>query len=402
MSKMMSDKKLLSKKFSGRMPKVCHIITGLERGGAERFLFNLLTAGDLGKKNNNMVISLMSEGYYGPLLKEHNIPLRCLNMKSGQINIQSVIKLMQIIKNQKPDIIQGWMYHGNLAGLLGIFITDKKTKLSWNIRLSLEIFSQMKLKTRLAIKLGAMFSKRVNSIIYNSKRSLKQHRQLGFSSHNDYFIPNGFDIKKWKPNKDLKFKMRNSLNISNKTRVIGYVGRGEKQKDLPKLFRVFDIVKKKHPNIILIAVGKNLEKYALNSDRIIFLGERSNVNEIMTSFDMLCLTSKAEGFPNVIGEAMLSGLPCISTDVGDAKNIIGKTGWIVPNNSTTLFAKYLDNILKMPENELKKYGKSARELIIKNYDINKIRDQYISHYNSILNGLDKNMIDKNSKTPKKL
>ena len=122
----------------------------------------------------------------------------------------------------------------------------------------------------------------------------------------------------------------------------------------------------------------------------------------MTSFDMLCLTSKAEGFPNVIGEAMLSGLPCISTDVGDAKNIIGKTGWIVPNNSTTLFAKYLDNILKMPENEFKKYGKSARELIIKNYDINKIRDQYISHYNSILNGLDKNMIDKNSKTPKKL
>ena len=96
---------------------------------------------------------------------------------------------MQIIKNQKPDIIQGWMYHGNLAGLLGIFVMNKKTKLSWNIRLSLEVFSQMKFKTRLVIKLGAMLSKRVNSIIYNSKRSLKQHRQLGFSSHNDYFIP---------------------------------------------------------------------------------------------------------------------------------------------------------------------------------------------------------------------
>ncbi|MDC0951259.1 glycosyltransferase [Candidatus Pelagibacter sp.] len=398
----MPDQKLLSKKILQKVPKICHIITGLERGGAERFLFNLLTAGNLSNKTDNMVISLMSEGYYGPLLKKKNIPLNCLNMNRGRANIKSAIKLIHIIKSQNPDIIQGWMYHGNLAALFGTFITKKKTKLSWNIRLSLEIFSQMKFKTRLAIRLGAIFSKKANSIIYNSSRSLNQHRNLGFSSSNDYFIPNGFDIKKWKPNKDLKFKMRNSLNISNKTRVIGYVGRGEKQKDLPKLFRVFDIVKKKHPNIILIAVGKNLEKYALNSDRIIFLGERSNVNEIMTSFDMLCLTSKAEGFPNVIGEAMLSGLPCISTDVGDAKNIIGKTGWIVPNNSTTLFAKYLDNILKMPENELKKYGKSARELIIKNYDINKIRDQYISHYNSILNGLDKNMIDKNSKTPKKL
>ena len=109
----------------------------------------------------------------------------------------------------------------------------------------------------------------------------------------------------------------------------------------------------------------------------------------MASFDILCLTSKAEGFPNVIGEAMLSGLPCISTDVGDTKNIIGKTGWIVPTNSTTLFAKYLDSLLKMPLKEIKKYGKSARELIIKNYDINKIRSQYTSHYNSILNEVDK-------------
>ena len=123
----------------------------------------------------------------------------------------------------------------------------------------------------------------------------------------------------------------------------------------------------------------------LNSDRIIFLGERSDVQEIMASFDILCLTSKAEGFPNVIGEAMLLGLPCISTDVGDTKNILGKSGWIVPKNSTSLFAKYLDNILKMPEKKLKKYGKSARELIINKYDINKISDQYISLYNSILN-----------------
>ena len=384
----MSDQKLLSKKILCKVPKICHIITGLERGGAERFLFNLLTAGDLKNKTENIVISLMSEGYYGPLLKEHNIPLSCLNMNRGRINFKSAIKLKQIIKNQKPDIIQGWMYHGNLVALLGTFTANKKTKLSWNIRLSLEIFSQMKLKTRLAIKLGAIFSKRADSIIYNSKRSLNQHRQLGFSSYNDHFIPNGFDIKKWKPNKNLKYKIRNSLNISNNFRVIGYVGRGEKQKDLPKLFKVFDIIKKKHPNVILVAVGKNLEKYALNSDRIIFLGERSNVHEIMTSFDILCLTSKAEGFPNVIGEAMLSGLPCISTNVGDVRNILGNTGWIVPTKSTALFVKYLDNLLKMPEKELKKYGKSARDLIINNYDINKIRDQYISHYNSILNKVD--------------
>ena len=378
------DQKTLSKKNFSKVPKICHVITGLERGGAERFLFNLLTATDLNKETNNIVISLMSEGYYGPLLKEKKISLNCLNMNRGQININSVIKLHQILKKTKPDIIQGWMYHGNLAALLGTYI-NKKAKLSWNIRLSLETYPEMKFKTRLAIKLGAMFSKKANSIIYNSTRSLNQHRQFGFSLDNDLYIPNGFDTEKWKPNKNLKFKIRKLLNIPNDVKVIGYVGRGDDQKDLPKLFRVFDIIKKNHPNVFLIAVGKNLEKYATNSDRIIFLGERSNVEEIMASFDLLCLTSKAEGFPNVIGEAMSLGLPCISTDVGDVKSILGKAGWIVPANSTALFAKYLDNLLKMPKKELKKYGKSARGLIIKNYDINKIGERYVSHYNFILN-----------------
>ena len=385
---LLSDQKLLSKKTFFNTSKICHIITGLERGGAERFLFNLLTFRDLKKTTNHTVISLMSEGYYGPLLKKNNISLYCLNMDRGQINIESALKLKKILKKIKPDLIQGWMYHGNLAALLGAFITSKKTKLSWNIRLSLEIFPKMKLKTRLAIRLGAMFSKKVNSIIYNSNRSLIQHRQLGFSFKNDYFIPNGFDIGKWKPNKNLRYKIRNLLGISNATKVIGYVGRGDKQKDLPTLFKVFEIIKKKHPDVILVAVGKNLKRYALNLDRIIFLGEREDVEKLMVGFDLLCLTSKAEGFPNVIGEAMLSGLPCISTDVGDAKEIVDNAGWIVPINNTKLFVKCLDNVLKMPKKEFKKYGKNARKKIVNSYEIGSIKNQYTSLYNSILNKVD--------------
>ncbi len=370
-----------------KIPTVTHIITGLGRGGAERFLYNLLSSNLQGHFKNN-VISLMSEGYYGPLLKGKNINLDCLNMGRGQINLSSVKNLYKILQIQKPDIIQGWMYHGNLAALLGAFMIKKKTKLAWNIRLSLEIFSQMKFKTRLTIKLGALFSKKSDAIIYNSRRSLLQHRKIGFSKKNDYFIPNGFDTEKWKPNKITRQKVRNSLKISDKIKVIGYVGRGEEQKDLPNLFQAFDIVKKKHPNIILVAVGKNLKKYALDLERIIFLGEQSNVNEIMTSFDMLCLSSKAEGFPNVIGEAMSSGLPCITTDAGDSKEIVGETGWVVPINNPLLFANCLDNVLKIPLVEFQKYGKSAREKIVKNFDINFIKNEYISLYHSILKKVD--------------
>ena len=377
------NKKIKQKKFLIKAPVVTHIITGLESGGAERFLFNFLTTNLKGKIKNN-VISLMSEGYYGPLFKKKKIPLKCLNMKRGEINFQSLKNLKKILENQKPDIIQGWMYHGNVAAMIGAFMLKKKPKLSWNIRLSLEAFSQMKFNTRLAIKLGAIFSKKPDAIIYNSLRSLSQHHKIGFSMNNDFYIPNGFDINKWHPSNKMKSRIRNLLKISKKTKVIGYVGRGEDQKDLPNLFKAFDIVKKKNLDIILVAVGKNLKKYAIDTDRIIFLGLRSDVQNLMKSFDIFCLSSKAEGFPNVIGEAMLSGLPCITTDVGDAKEIVGNTGWVIPANNPLLLANCIDKVIKIKPEKLKKYSKYARQKIISKYDINHIKNEYISLYHSLL------------------
>lgn len=371
------------RKNSKNKPTITHIITGLEKGGAERFLYNLLTNG-LQKSFNNKVISLMSEGHYGPLLKK-KLPVNCLNLKRGQINILAVIKLIKILLKDKPDIIQGWMYHGNLAALVGLFIFKKKLKISWNIRQGLEIFSEMKLLTRLAIKLGKIFSNIPDLILYNSVRSIMQHRDLGFMNLNDYYIPNGFDTQKWKPNKKMRKKVRNQLGIPSNTKVIGYVGRDDKQKDLPNLFKAFEIVKKQKSNIILVAVGKKLRKYAINTDRIIFLDERTDVHNLMTGFDFLCLCSKAEGFPNVLGEAMSTGLSCVTTNAGDAKEIVGKTGWVVPSNNYKLLSKSLKETSNYSHKKLLNYGNVARKKIINDYSIDVVKDQYVSLYNSLLN-----------------
>ena len=242
----------------------------------------------------------------------------------------------------------------------------------------------MKLTTRLAIKLGSYVSKIPDLIIYNSIRSLKQHRAIGYNNENDFSIPNGFDTKTWKPNKKIRLNLRNKFGISNTTKVIGYVGRGDDQKDIPTLFKAFDRVCKKHSNVILLTVGRNLTKYSTKNKNIIFLGQQSNVQDLMKAFDLLCLSSKAEGFPNVIGEAMSTGLPCVTTDVGDAKDIVGKTGWISPPNDPITLANCLDNALKNSHGQLEKYGKIARKKIISNFSIDDIKNQYISLYNSTL------------------
>ena len=327
----------------------------------------------------------MSKGFYGPLLKKHKIPLSCLDLERGQVNLKAAKDLIKILKKNPPDIIQGWMYHGNLASLLGKFMVNKKTKLSWNIRLSLEIFLQTKFLTRAAIKLGGLFSKIPDLILYNSVRSITQHRKMGFINKNDYYVPNGFDTNKWKPSKNVRDKIRSILKITNSTKVIGYVGRGDQQKDLPNLFKAFELIKKKYSNVILVCVGRNLRKYAKNTDKIIFLDQRADVHDLMKSFDLLCLCSKAEGFPNVIGEAMSSGLPCVTTDVGDAKDIVGKTGWVLPPNNSRLLYLSLENALNNPKSVIKKFGNNARTKIVNEYSIKIVKDQYISLYHSILN-----------------
>lgn len=299
------------------------------------------------------------------------------------INPKALWKLRSEIKKNPPDIIQGWMHPGNLAAFYAAILSPKKIRLAWNVRLSLEIIKEMKIKSKITIKLGAWLSKSPNTIIYNSSRSRLQHRDFGFNKNSDYLIPNGFLIKKWVPDHNKRAQIRDQLLIGEKTKVIGYVGRGDAQKDLPNLFSAFQLILKKHPDTILLAVGRNLNKYNFSEDNIRFLGERSDINELMLSFDILCLSSRAEGFPNVIGEAMSCGVPCVTTDVGDAKEIVGDTGWIVPPRDSILLAKYLDDALSCSLEELKSRGNSARDRIVKYFSMQKAKDRYISIYNSL-------------------
>ena len=367
---------------SKSLASVTHIITGLEKGGAERSLYNLLTNGLEGPFKNR-VISLMSEGHYGVLLRKAGIPLTCLNMSQGVtnlINIKALWKFRAALRDNPPDILQGWMYHGNLVASLGAFLSPKPLKVGWNIRLSLEIFSDQRLRTRIGIKLAAILSIWAKLIIYNSSCSRSQHRAIGFTSKYDNFIPNGFITETWRPDDAKRQQIRRELSISENIRVIGYVGRGDDQKDLPNLFEAFEKISQKHSNTILITIGRNLEKYKPQSDHIKFLGERSDIQNFMLSFDPLCLSSCAEGFPNVIGEAMSCGLPCVTTDVGDASKVVGDTGWIsVPRDSNSL-ADCLDAALSCAPKELKNRGNLARDRIVKHFSMASVKEKYISLY----------------------
>ena len=110
--------------------KIIHIITSLLDGGAEGVLFRLCCKD---KMNQHLVVSLRNEGKYGKLLSKNGIKVYTLNMKPGNFSFIALYKLIRIIKNEKVDIVQTWLYHADFFGGLATRLAGMKN-LIWNIR----------------------------------------------------------------------------------------------------------------------------------------------------------------------------------------------------------------------------------------------------------------------------
>lgn len=332
--------------------KVLHIITGLNNGGAEGVLYRLVTHD---KSNEHIVISLMDEGKYGPLLIDEGISVHCLNMSQSRPSIKSIAKLFKLIRAENPDIVQTWMYHADLiGGLLAKSLGVKK--ICWNIRHSTFDSNFTKSSTIKVAKLCAKLSRTIPSTIVScSQVAIQPHVELGYDKSKFTVIGNGYDLDLFKIDDQAKFNLRNELNIGSKP-VLGMVGRYDPQKNHEGLIRSIEIVAKQGYDFDVLLVGKGLDednqqlltliKECNLQDKIHLLGQRKDIPSIMNALDIHILSSSyGEGFPNVLAEAMACGTPCIATDIGDSKVIVDKFGTIIkPNNNLQLSQSMIDMI----------------------------------------------------------
>ncbi|WP_297758802.1 glycosyltransferase [uncultured Shimia sp.] len=361
---------------------VTHIITGLNVGGAERALYTLLTNGLEGPFRNR-VISLMGPGHYGPLLQEAGIPVTCLHMSPGKPTPGALRRLLATVSGAQTEILQGWMLHGNLAATLARRWANRDAVLLWNQRTSLDAFAEETRIKRGLIRLEARLSTAPRAIIYNSARSRRQFTEHGYNDERALHLPNGFDTGKWAPNAVARSAIRKELDLPRNARVIGYVGRGHPEKDPALLFQAFSSLHQRHRDAWLLAIGRNLDKFNPPEQNSLLLGQRSDVQDLMCVMDIFCLSSRTEGFPNVIGEAMATGLPCVTTDVGDARDIVGDTGWVAPPRNPERLAARLDEALSCSDEKLRDRGKRARARIISEFSISSVVDRYVSLYRSV-------------------
>ena len=376
------------------MASILHIITGLKTGGAERSLHSLLSGG-LAARHQCHVVSLTDIGEFGAKIEALGVRVHALGMRPGHPSPAAVMRLGKIVRSVRPDLLQGWMYHGNVAASAAQLIAVGQPGLLWNIRHSLHAISNDKLGTRVIIRTGVLGSRQPDCILYNSHVSRAQHQAFGYHPSHGVVIPNGFDTAFWRPDAEARQQMRAELGLGPCDKLIGFVGRSHPMKDIPNFLKAMTGLMAANPQVHCAIVGQDvgpenpsLEAYfnVLPEIRVHVLGRRDDVARLMPGFDVLCLSSKGEAFPNVVGEAMACGVPCVATNVGDCGHVIGDTGRIVAASDPVTLREALDDLLLLDEDARLSLGAKARARIVDQFSLAATVGKYINLYDSILEG----------------
>ncbi len=355
--------------------KILHIITDLNRGGAETMLTRL--APRLGYPS--IVVSLMDEGALGPELRAAGIEVAALGMRRGRPSLGAILRLREIVRRERPDILQTWLYHADLLGLLISFFSPRRP-LVWNLRCSDVEFSEYSLGTRVIRWLLARASPLPAAIIANSEAGLRNHQAIGYRAKRWELIPNGFDTERFRPDDEARAQFRTQQNIASTAPLIGMVARVDPMKDHGNFLAAAERIAQARPDAVFVLIGRDTEKLkipAALAGRLTALGERGDVDRILPALDVLVLSSAfGEGFPNVLGEAMACGVPCVATDVGDADAIIAETGVVVPpRNPAALCDGVLAVLARGPG-----AGGAARQRILHHYAMDAIVKRYRALY----------------------
>ncbi|MBY5961357.1 glycosyltransferase family 4 protein [Marinobacter nauticus] len=328
--------------------KVLHVITSLDAGGAEGVLTRLCEAD---KSNDHHVVSLMDEGVYGEVLLKAGVGVSCLRMPKGGLSAKGLFKLWRIIRNTQPNVIQTWMYHADfLGGLVGRLAGVRN--IVWGIRNTELEPGKSSRSAILVAKLCARLSSRIPArIAVCAEKAAIVHENLGYCREKMVLVPNGYDLSRFRPVSESGSALRRELGIPDSSFLMGMVARFDPFKDHETLFTALDLLAAEGVDFqcLLVGTGMTSENTELNealmkrslSQRIVLVGRRSDIPEVMSALDLHVLSSSSEAFPNVLAEAMACGTPCVSTDVGDAALIVGDTGWIVPPGSPEQLANAL-------------------------------------------------------------
>lgn len=332
------------------------------------------------------VVSLTELGPVGEAMRDAGIPTIALGMNRARPNPAVVVQLAAHFRRRRTDVVQTWLYHGDLIGGLAGRLARRPT--IWNIRQSDLVPRTTKLGTLLTARACAWLSRSVPAhIICCSEASRVVHRELGYDAEKMSVIGNGVDFDAFGPDQVAGSEVRAAAGIQPDVPVIGMVARFHPQKDHQTFIRASAVLMLCHPNVHFVLCGEDIqpENTILSGwisdlgvgDRFHLLGERDDVQRVINAMTIATLSSSyGEGFPNVLVEAMACGVPCVTTDIGDAAFIVGDAGTVVRPGDPVALAAAWATILRLDDDRRAALGATMRRRALRTFRLEDVIEHY--------------------------
>jgi glycosyltransferase involved in cell wall biosynthesis len=365
------------------MGTIVHLITGLETGGAEHMLARLAIAMHR-DRHRSVVVSMTGPGTVGPLLASAGIELYSLDLRRGFPDPRGVTRLARILRQVRPGILQTWLYHADLCGLIARQLAPD-CRLFWNIQCTESS------GTDAVRRLLAWCSPVPDVVIVNSLSGKRLHEQLGYRPKRWEHIPNGCDTSVFRFDAGLRHRLRCELAIPECAVAIGLPARYHPMKDHANFLAAAARLAAIRPETVFVLAGAGTERsnkslgdaiaaHALKG-RVRLLGERDDMAAVYSALDIATLSSAfGEGCPNVLSEAMSCGLPCTATDCGDAAELLGPTGTVVPSRDPEALAATWSRLVAIGPDGRRSIGAEARNRVVHLYDLAVIVRRYEAVY----------------------
>lgn len=325
----------------------------LDAGGAERQLIVLAKAlAALGREVH--VVLFYRGGVFDDELIGSGVQVHFLD-KGGRWDVLGFLwRTATLLRRIAPEVVYAFLDVPNiLAALLRPLV--RWPRLIWSIRVAHMDMAQYDRLMRLAHRAESVLGHLADRVISNSDAGARWAAQRGLPASRMEVIPNGIDTERFRPDVEGAHRLRETWGVTPGARLIGLVGRLDVMKNHPNFLRAAAQLAIGDPGLRFVCVGsgplemsaqlQDLSRQLALGQRLVWAGPRQDMPQVYNALDVLCLSSNAEGFPNVVGEAMACGVPCVVTDVGDAARVVGDCGEVVPPGDALALAQGLRTML---------------------------------------------------------
>lgn len=362
--------------------KVLMIVPDLVVGGVTTVVLNIIYG--LQKKNVEVkLVSLFDHCDVGVEGIDH----QTLGLKSVFDIPNSILNMRKIIDSFKPDLVHS---HTLYSHLLVFFCSYMKK--NYKLIASDHGTYTATLKFYKRMFLFKVMSPIADLVTNVSNASCESYISQNIVSRNKMrTMYNGVDIKKFNYSLQQRIKIRRELKVNDQTKIIGFVGRISKEKNLPNLINAVALLSLDYKLLILgdgpeLVNIKELVNDKKIGESIIFLGKVENPSEYYSAFDVLVLSSDTEGLPTVILEAIASKCPVVATDCGGVKEIFPNNyNYIVPKSDSFNLSQKINDILNLEKNTIERVIDSNYRKLSTIFSLKNGVNQWLDLYKELLN-----------------